>query len=672
MSGINTGDNIITYNSLNLSETTTENTPLNERELTFIISGASYISVAGSNPTIIGPGGETGLLYIRDFNRNLTDVVLSVGEGTRTAIFNIVKGVSYDLKLLYTRFPEDFYGPTATDYTIPIPLTIPTLSILPGGYFSVGSQTLTTIGVTAATLSLQNAFYEGLPGGKVATISVYADGNGVTSTGLVSTVTGNLVGTLRYSTPNNASGTISHSLLFDQTPNFWYMVYNIDSNPLNISRNYVGVTGINLPLTLNNFLYKTGTTGVNVTMYNGTYNIKGLTGGDVLNVIDYQGGTSPNDIPMELDSSGIPYASWFFGSTGGTAQVIPGSIVKYRKRNGSIYSNNSVSIPSHRLIEESISGRLNFNSLNYTNTKLTLRLDEFNYFDSDGNSIFNTFQSSSATGTINLVSVYGTTGTIYSGQNSAPTGSGVIFDGLRSYDIEFPDPIPLRAQNLSYRLSFYDAMTNSTKISSKTLNYTWPGRKTFLDIMNTNGLVYTTNAQNVVSLSFVTFDYIGGDGFSIFDATRGTPHTGIIQIYDKDDNLVGTKPYPVTPASSFFIVPTSVTTTTTEFGLTVRFFDNDTQEVLSASQSILIRARGTAPPSNGIMQIGTYKIDPKKRLITIIAFDYTDPFGNAIAFNQGNTGGFLQLLDPNSNIVDEIAVIGAIGQGVAGTYFLRY
>jgi hypothetical protein len=215
-------------------------------------------------------------------------------------------------------------------------------------------------------------------------------------------------------------------------------------------------------------------------------------------------------------------------------------------------------------------------------------------------------------------------------------------------------------------------MTNSTKISSKTLNYTWPGRKTFLDIMNTNGLVYTTNAQNVVSLSFVTFDYIGGDGFSIFDATRGTPHTGIIQIYDKDDNLVGTKPYPVTPASSFFIVPTSVTTTTTEFGLTVRFFDNDTQEVLSASQSILIRARGTAPPSNGIMQIGTYKIDPKKRLITIIAFDYTDPFGNAIAFNQGNTGGFLQLLDPNSNIVDEIAVIGAIGQGVAGTYFLRY
>ena len=656
MALIPTGANTIGYTSISLVDTGLSAYP-SKRQLSFGVTGASYQGSTGTSPLFIGAGGATGLLYIRDLNGNLSDVVIETDtSGNSVQSFYINKGTSYSLALLYTEDPADFYvANSGGDYTVPVPIVMPIFSVLPNGYFSVANQTVVPTGVTGATINLTQAYYEGYPGGTTSSyISVYHPSSLVGPTGLTASVSGTQVGTLYYTDQyGNASGNITYNENFDVPPYSYYMIYNM--NNTDKSANYVGLTGINLPLSVNNLVFQTDVTGVTLTMYNASYNFIGLTGGDYLHVLDfsYGGASSP---AIQLNAQGVPYATYFFGPTGGTAQVLPGSTIHYL--GPSAFSNAYVSIPSHKLTSEGITGNLVDLNIQGSNLVEALTLQNFNYFDQDGNSIFNTFNTPPKTGKINLVSKNGTTGILYTGSTGGVpypnSGPGVTFTGLQNYNISFADPVPIGPEpNQKFDLSFYDMTGNYTRGSTATLFYDWPGMLVYPEVILVNDLSASRGAN--VSLSFSSFDYLDDRGFSIFGPTG---HTGSIQVYGPpfvgtSGVLVGSVPYTGytgpytinTSAAIQYMVPT---------GFLVVFNDFTTGTIRTKVKSIVVNWEKET------FQLVVYEQPLSltgQRVIAVGSLDYFDGTGKSLMYLPGGGAtGFIQLFGPTGMISEQQVV----------------
>ena len=650
MALVPTGANTIGYSLVSLINTSSPSTAPSQRQLTFGITGASYQGSTGISSSYIGSTGATGLFYIRDLNGNLSDVFLNTDSSGSTSVnFLLDKIRAYSLALLYTRDPGNFYVPNSGgDFTTPVPIVMPTFPILPNGYFSVAGQSVVPTGVTGATVNLTQAYYEGYPGGTTSSyISVYHPSSIVGSSGTTASVSGTQVGTLYYNDQNgNASGNITHNEIFDVPPYSYYMIYNM--NDTDKSANYVGLTGIDLPFSVNNLVYQTGTTGVSLTMYNASYNFIGLTGTDSVIITDFQDSTT-GSVQLNLNAQGIPYATWFFGPTGGTAQVIPGSTIQYS--GATAFSHSYVSIPSHHLSSEGITGNLVDLNIQGSNLVEALTLRNFNYFDQDGNSIFNTFNKQPDSGIINLVSSYGTTGILYTGPTGNFTGSGVTFSGIHGYNVAFADPVPIGPQlNQRFELSFDDS--SIPRGSTATLFYNWLGMIVYPEVILVNNL--TSSSGSKVSLTFSSFDYLDDHGFSIFGPTG---HTGYIEVYGPpfvgtSGLLVGRVPY------SGYTGPYTINTNTVinyqvPVGLFIAFNDITAGIIRTKLKLIIVEWQKET------LQFVVYEQPLSSsglQTIELGSLDYFDGSGNSLIYGQWGATGYIELMGPTGMISQQQVV----------------
>jgi hypothetical protein len=372
-----------------------------------------------------------------------------------------------------------------------------------------------------------------------------------------------------------------------------------------------------------------------------SYNYTGLTAGDKVEISNFQGGVDSTQT-LQLNPQGVPYASYYFGETGGTAQVIPGSSVRYR-RNSGLLSNSSVSIPAHRLLgSELITGRLSDCTIQGTNLLETLSLQNFDYFDQDGNSIFSTFNRPPSTGIINLVSSRGTTGVLYTGPTGSSAGSGVPFTELGGYNISFADPVPVgQERNQKFDLSFYDMTDNGdpnhTRGSTATLYYDWPGMSVYPEQIIVNNL--TTSNGETVSISFSSFDYLDNHGFSIFN--QG--HTGTIEVYGPpfvgaSGVLVGSIPYGSGPY-------TIQTTGRLQYQIPTRFviaFNDFVSGIRSAVKVFQITWEKET------LQLVVYTLPSEVGVFNfeIGSLDYFSGDGTSLMYTPSGPTGYIQLMGP--------------------------
>jgi hypothetical protein len=267
-------------------------------------------------------------------------------------------------------------------------------------------------------------------------------------------------------------------------------------------------------------------------------------------------------------------------------------------------------------------------------------LRNFNYYDQDGNSIFNTINKASASGIIKLTSEYGSIGSVYSGINGIPVNgsSGIRFEGLKNYLIEFPDVVPRGSTALKYTLSYEDDV--NTRNVTRELVYNWPGMQTVPQQLVLNDLRSGGGATNI-SLKFSDFDYLDDFGYTIFSGADLPPRSGIIKVYSapftNDENvgvLVGSLNYTYGDVGPFTL-PTNFSVPYGEAqSLLIQFYDNTLGALRPASQVISVSFQAET------MQIAIIKISNLSRKIIVSSLNYLNSDNKSLIYTfKGSTGG---------------------------------
>lgn len=550
MSVIPIGDNTIGYNSFSLVLTPDKNDPyLLTRKLNFAITGAIYQGISGSTSIIQSTTDGTTLgpkLYLRNMTlypgSTANDIfILTNTQGNGNTTFNINKsdipitGLTGPYAILYSTNLTSYKS--GTDYSDPIYLLFPKTKIEAGSIFSIENQLINKTGPTAGTLLLTNVLYDGITAsGNNGIISAYVSSSNVGISGTTGSVTGTFIGSTEFLDNNgNGSFNIIHDTSFDTTlPNNYYLTYYLKSSTgitAGLSYNYVGMTGVNLPFS-SNIQYNSSLQGVTANLYNLNYDFVGLTSANQIYFKDNQKGTT-SILTVNLTSRGIPYTSYFFGPTGGTSIVLSGSQARFY--NGTTASNSFFQLPQHNLTSEGLTGKLFLNNSIFTNKKVTASLKDFNYYDIDGNSIFNYFDNSGHTGTVYLISQDGYTGTIYSGITGIPfigSTAGIPFSNLGILNVEFPTGLTNGPETKYYTASFYDYTLNQLKGATALISYNWPGRN------QSNEQIIIQNVVSLASITNLYIDLSGIDYYDIYgDSVLSDGHTGTLYLKDIDTGV---------------------------------------------------------------------------------------------------------------------------------------
>ena len=671
------GSNTIGYDSLNLSYTTNNNEPnLLTRSLQFRVFNSTYLSVAGgSTATIssttdgVSPGPK---LYLRNmsFNSGSTagDVLIytdALGNGLKTFTVNKIDvpltGETGPYALLFS--PNlDSYS-TGTDHTNPIFITFPLATLQAGSVFSVDSQKLTKTEKNAAVLELNNVRYDGmfLSSGQ-GSVSAYVSNSNVGLSGTTSDVTGIFVGnSYNFDSNGNTRIDISHESVFDTTiPNNYYMIYNFNGNDgasAGTSYNYLGVTGVNLPFT-SNVEFNTSSIGVTASFYNLNYDFEGLTAGQSLKIFDIQKGASGTTatLPINLAPNGIPYASYLFSPVGGTSVVLSGSRLYYY--DGVKTSNNHYSIPQHISTKEGITGFINVNPSIFINTKVTGRLENFDYTDKDGNSIFNRFDGTGVSGKLYLTGSDQLPATKYSGPNGKPfmgATAGIEVLKEKNFNIEFPTGLTNGPEIKYYDAFFYDYTTSSLKGATAKISYNWPGRLISDENIIANKIV-SVGTSNSLYLKISEFDYLDKYGDSVLQ----NGETGILTItdvsklpYSEVGTINYTGPYDPRGISGIFYEKTFSNVSFKEAETKI-FTLSFTDKELRPSNKVF-----TVKESPEVFSCGFGNII-RNPSFTVIDFNYFDSLGNSIMYGlSGSSGstGFIQLFDPDGRMMQSVPTI---------------
>lgn len=680
MSGVPIGSNIIGYSSESFSLTPYSNEPfLTTRTLQFGITGAFYEGVSGSTSIIASTTNATTAgpkLYLRNMNdpeSTANDVmILTDLNGNGNVVFTINKsdvinpGLTGPYALLYSRNLISYES--GDDHTIPLYVSFPPLppDTDPGSIFSVQNQLLTKTGVTTATLDLSKIYYNG----STATsgiIAAYLNGSNVSLTGTTGSVSGTLVGTSNQiftSSNGNTQIQLTHNTVFDTSlPNNYYMIYYPGTSGLSggSSYNYVGITGADLPFTVNNIKYDTSDSGVTATLYNLSYDFVGLTAGDQLMITNNQNNTSSIVNVQVLND--IPYATYFFGPTGIsgiaglTSIVLSGSKAKYY--NGTTSSKSSYNIPSHLAGSEGITGKLQSSNLIFSNKKVTASLQGFDYFSSGGDSIFNSFNSSGNTGIIYLVSSDGYTGTVYSGSTGVPfigSTAGIPYPSSSSLYVEFPTGLTNGPETKVYTASFYDSKLGTLRKATTPITYNWPGRFSTNDNFFVNNISANYNGGSL-SLQLSAIDYYNGYGDSILAGGA----TGVITIKNQTTNTtLGVFMY-----NGIYDPLGQTQNYSASFPDTNVVLNTANVYTLSFSSGGVLRpaTKVFAVQANSESLVGTVMLnDPSIAAVVLSGFDYLDSDGNSIFYGgtaSGITGitgttGYVQIFDPVGTLLQVI------------------
>jgi hypothetical protein len=575
----------------------------------------------------------------------------------------------------------------------------------PFGDFVLNDQEFTSNTQITFLNTVDDLAYQ-VPTGSVALPNDYPlDSNGVTSsnwqlystsgytaiTGITSgdrtTIQGTTLGTITSFSNNNAYNTISgYTLTWDSKLDDLYMIYYRGlSGFTGLSYNFLSVSPFNLPLNNSPTIFRSSTAGVTANIYNINYNFEGITSGQIL-VTDQQAGTTSISNIVKNPNFDLYYAPYFFNSIGGTAIVEPGSYYQYvNPLDSNLLSGETFSIPSHVPLsdDQGITGQL-VPSQYTRRQKIVLDLSQFDYFDKDQNSIFNSIDNIGNTGQIYIVSQdSGNTGTLYSGLTGIPfSGStaSITYTGP-SYTVEFPDLGPTGITTIPYNLSFYDNTEESLKSSIITIPVQFTG------ILTTDESLITIDEESVVSTTnlyykFNNFDYLDEYSDSIFGPLGVT--SGLLSLVDGTTagSLIGSTAYDYSLGTTYnYIISATGTFTPTNSKLTyLRFTPDGSTSYNTAYKLILF-----SPNETFVGSIIRYKTTQSSLSFILVNFDYLDSSGLSI-FNDPwyvsnpHTGN-IELCDNAGNVKQSIPYIQGTssynfsfsgGMGPFTEYFLRF
>ena len=482
------------------------------------------------------------------------------------------------------------YGGIATTYNVAGRTVLNNMIV--GGQGNAGSNNLNTV---------DNNTYEVLAG-HVAHVNDYPLGpTGVTSSNwflipnIVGAVTGTTSGILSsilqgntagiltgFDLNGNVNGTINYNLQFDTGLDDLYMVYytNLAGNT-GKSYNYVSLKPFNLPLNNLPTIYNSSSIGITASFYNLNYNFDGITAGggfsSQLLITDDQSGTTSNIDVVQDPQSGLYMAQYFFAATGGTSIVEPGSYYQYADRyagnpnnyygrtlrypitksrivrasgSGSSYSGATASIPGHSVVPEGITGTIVNTSVPAPSSrKIVLDMNNFDYTDIDGNSIFNTLGMVSHAGNIRVQNTYsGNFASLYAGP-TAVGSSNITYSGNGPYKIELADLGPTGGTTIPFQLSFYDSTLGSTRTATRTIPVTLAPISGYPEVLDATIYDKAISTSNIY-VAFNNFDYSDMYGSSIFSSVT----SGNIVLLD------GSTSGPIL-ASTPFVYPQSNSTT---------------------------------------------------------------------------------------------------------------
>lgn len=667
------------------------------QQLTFTIIGASYVYTGNSGITysyIINTtsGGPVDYLYLRNTDNLGTtfgDVLISTGSGGDGSLsFNILKGSNSNFMLYYSPSQITYDN---DDHTRDLPLGL-TLSAQPDGLLSVNTQVIQPQDKTSSIINLSGIKYDGfdVPDGSSAGIVVYqqtsAGISGITS-GDRSTIQGTTLGTITSFSNNNAFDGISgYTLSWDTSLDNLYMIYYQDlSGFTGLSYNFLSVQPFNLPLNNSPTIFRSDSNGVTANIYNINYNFEGITSGQIL-VTDEQAGTTSIADIIKNPNFDLYYAPYFFNSIGGTSIVEPGSYYQYvNPVDSNLLSGETYSIPAHlRLLDDQgITGQLVASQ--YTvRRKIVLDLTQFDYFDKDQNSIFNSIDIIGHTGQIFIVSQEsGNTGTLYSGSTGVPfngSTASINYNGP-SYIAEFPDLGPTGITTIPYTISFYDDTEQLLRTSSITIPVQFSG------ILPTDEILNAIVEENVVSTTnlyfkFNNFDYLDQYSDSIFSPLGVT--YGLLSLVDglTMGSLIGSTAYDYSLGSTYnYIISATGTFSSTDPILRyLRFTPDGSTSYNTAYKTIVF-----SPDETFVGNIFQYRSTPSTLSFYLLDFDYLDSSGLSIFndpwYESNPHTGFIELCDKDGIVKQSIAYVQGTStynfsvtgeSGPFTEYFLRF
>ena len=666
-------------------------------ELNLGISGASYVYTSNTGITYsytidTSTNLPTDFLYLRntdDLGSTLGDRLITTNSsGNGTLLFNVLKGSNTNFMLYYSPSQITYDN---DDHTQDLPVGI-TLSPQPDGLLSVTSQVIQLQDKTSSIINLSGIKYDGfdVPDGSSAGIVVYqqttAGISGITS-GDRRTIAGITLGTITSFSNNNAFNTISgYTLAWDAALDDLYMIYYQGlSGFTGPSYNFLSVQPFNLPLNNSPTIFRSSTAGVTANIYNINYNFGGVTSGQIL-VTDEQAGTTSIHNILKNPNFDLYYSPYFFAATGGTAIVEPGSYYQYvNPLNSNLFSGETYSIPAHiQLLEDQgITGTLVASQYN-RRRKIVLDLTQFNYFDKDQNSIFNSIDKIGNTGQIYIVSQEsGNTGTLYSGLTGIPfSGStaSITYNGP-SYSVEFPDLGPTGITTIPYRMSFYDNTEQSLRSSTITIPVQFSG------LLPTDEFLFANVEDNVLTSSNIylkisDFDYFDKNTDSIFGPSGVT--SGTLSLLDgttMGSSLIGSTSYNYSLGSTYdYTISATGTFSATIPKVTyLRFTPDGSTSYNTAYQLILFSPNETF--LGGIFQ---YRVTQTTLTFTLINFDYLDYSGLSIfndpRYASNPRAGFIELCDKNGVVKQRVPYVqgtsayqfSTSGSGEFAKYFLRF
>jgi hypothetical protein len=606
-------------------------------------------------------------------------------------------------------------GPTSSWVAIPSISTVGTPLMTAGSFSNNGSyntgdivyndQTYLTIEQTTDDNTVDGLAYQVKAGSTAIPNDYPLDASGVTSTnwqlysgnsysaitGITSgdrtTIEGITLGTITSFSNNNAYNTISgYTLSWDSKLDDLYMIYYQGlSGFTGPSYNFLSVSPFNLPLNNSPTIFRSDSNGVTANIYNINYNFEGITSGQIL-VTDQQAGTTSISNIVKNPNFDLYYAPYFFNSIGGTAIVEPGSYYQYvNPLDSNLLSGETFSIPSHVPLSDDQGITCQLVVSQYTRRqKIVLDLSQFDYFDKDQNSIFNSIDNIGNTGQIYIVSQdSGNTGTLYSGLTGIPfSGStaSITYTGP-SYTVEFPDLGPTGITTIPYNLSFYDNTEESLKSSIITIPVQFTG------ILTTDESLITIDEESVVSTTnlyykFNNFDYLDQYSDSIFGPAGVT--NGLLSLVDGTTagSLIGSTAYDYSLGSTYnYIISATGTFSPTNPNLTYLRFTPDG----STSYNIAYKPIIFSPNETFVGSINRYKTTQSSLSFILVNFDYLDSSGLSI-FNDpwyasNPHTGFIELCDKDGIVKQSIAYVQGTSSynfsfssemGPFTEYFLRF
>ena len=687
------------------------------RLLRFGVTGAKYnpypSSPTGITYNIHIPGGGRGdILFLRNTDDGTFDPINGLSGGTANDIrintdslgnggvtFNVIKGSNTNYGL--------YYAPNYTFYadgevTNPVPANI-VLGPQPNGLFS-GNVIIQQSGFNTFTFNLNNATYDGydIPNSKAnaltdqAAVFYYQRSSG--ETGITSGATANIGGTALSGVGYSGNGVfVALNDISPPNPIIWDTSIN-DSNKLYLqytnfftpfvpvtefAYNYLSLPRVNLSLNNAPTRFTSSSAGITANIYNINYNFTGLTGGQIL-VTNAQAGTTSISNIIQDPTTNFYYAPYFFGPTGGTTIVEPGSYYQYiNPANPTQLSGATFSIPSHVLVPEGITGTLDVD-YRHSRRKTVLSLDNFDYFNADRDSIFTILGQ---TGQIFVTNRYsGNTGTFYSGAAGIPfrgPTASIPYSGLGPYIIEFPDLGPTGATTIPYELSTY---TNQSVRSSKiTIPVSFQALPIVPELINAVELEKSVTSSSLY-FRFNQFDYLDEYSNSIFGPSgitgglmtllNGSPSGAIIGTIEYD--------YLLGPTHSYIIANSGSFSTTSVLDTYLRFTPNGSSSYRSASKSILFNATPQIEAFLG--DFTSFQETANSLSFSLINFDYLDSggysiFNNSVRYPTPHVGA-IELTTPNGTVLqsipfttsptNQIFQFAINAQGPFTNYFLRF